>query len=122
MTNFDFLKSDPQFATFADVAVSAERIFHIDPSATILNCHRAMEFAVKWMYSVDKDLAMPYDTSLACLMNTEDFRDVIGIDLYRRMDFIRKSGNIAAYDTKKISVEQAKLCIENLYIFMDFVA
>ncbi|MCI8403771.1 MAG: DEAD/DEAH box helicase family protein [Clostridia bacterium] len=122
MTNFDFLKSDPQFAAFADVAILAERTFHLDPSTAALNCRRAMEFAVKWMYSVDKDLAMPYDTTLACLMNTEDFRDVVGIDLYRRMDFIRQSGNIAAHEDKKISVEQAKLCIENLYIFMDFVA
>ena len=30
MTNFDFLKSDPQFATFADVAISAEKILNID--------------------------------------------------------------------------------------------
>ena len=26
MTNFDFLKADPQFATFSDVAISAEKI------------------------------------------------------------------------------------------------
>ena len=53
MTNFDFLTSDPQFNTFAPVAVSAEKILHIDTSASILNCRRCMEFAVKWMYSVD---------------------------------------------------------------------
>ena len=56
MTNFDFLKSDPQFATFSDVAISAEKILNIDAAASVLNCRRAMEFAVKWMYSVDKDL------------------------------------------------------------------
>ena len=122
MTNFDFLKSDPQFSAFSDVAVSAERILNIDAAAAVLNCRRAMEFAVKWMYSIDKDLEMPYDTTLVCLMNTDDFRSIIDCDLHRRMDFIRKSGNIAAHGTKKISVEQAKLCIENLYIFMDFVA
>ena len=33
MTNFDFLKSDPQFATFADVAISAEKILNIDMAA-----------------------------------------------------------------------------------------
>ena len=56
MTNFDFLKSDLRFAAFADVAVSAEKILNIDISASVLNCRRAMEFAVKWMYSVDKAL------------------------------------------------------------------
>ena len=122
MTNFDFLKSDPQFATFSDVAISAEKILNIDMAASVLNCRRAMEFAVKWMYSVDKDLHMPYDTTLVALMGSEEFRDVVGADIYRRMDFIRKAGNIAAHGGKKISMEQAKLCLENLYYFLDYVA
>lgn len=122
MTNFDFLKSDPQFATFSDVAISAEKILNIDAAASVLNCRRAMEFAVKWMYSVDKDLEMPYDSTLVALMSTEEFRDVVGNDLIFRMTYIRKRGNEAAHSGNKISLEQAKLCIENLYIFMDFVA
>ena len=122
MTNFDFLKSDPQFATFSDVAISAEKILNIDVAASVLNCRRAMEFAVKWMYSVDKDLQMPYDTTLVTLMSSEEFRDVVGNDIYKRMDFIRKAGNIAAHSGKKISIDQAKLCIENLYYFLDYVA
>ena len=60
MTNFDIFTATPQFESFASVAISAERILHIDPSACVLNCRRAMEFAVKWMYSVDKALVMPY--------------------------------------------------------------
>ena len=46
-TNFDYLKTEPKFSTFADVAISAERIILIDPEACIINCRRAMEFAVK---------------------------------------------------------------------------
>ena len=49
MTNFDIFTATPQFESFASVAISAERILHIDPSACVLNCRRAMEFAVKWM-------------------------------------------------------------------------
>ena len=60
MTNFDFLLPTPDFSTFAPVAVSAEKLLHIDVDACVLNCRRAMEFAVKWMYSVDRDLVMPY--------------------------------------------------------------
>ena len=122
MTNFDFLTSDQQFNTFSGVAVSAERILHIDPSACVLNCRRAMEFAVKWMYSVDRALVMPYQDTLVSLMNTEDFRDIVGTDLWRRMDFIRRTGNNAAHSGKKITEEQAALCLENLYVFLDFVA
>ena len=122
MTNFDIFTSDPQFSSFASVAVSAERILHIDPSACVLNCRRAMEFAVKWMYSVDKALVMPYQDSLVSLMNTEDFRDIVGADIWRRMDLIRRMGNNAAHTGKKITEEQAALCLENLYILLDFVA
>lgn len=122
MTNFDIFSSIPQFDPFASVAVSAERILHIDPSACVLNCRRAMEFAVKWMYSVDKALVMPYQDTLVSLMNTEDFRDIVGTDLWRRMDFIRRTGNNAAHSGKKITEEQAALCLENLYVFLDFVA
>ena len=122
MTNFDTFLSTPQFSSFAPVAVSAERILHIDPSACVLNCRRAMEFAVKWMYSVDKALVMPYQDSLVSLMNTEDFRDIVGADIWRRMDFIRRIGNTAAHTGKKITEEQAALSLENLYAFLDFVA
>ena len=122
MTNFDTFLSAPQFSSFAPVAVSAERILHIDPSACVLNCRRAMEFAVKWMYSVDKTLVMPYQDSLVSLMNAEDFRDIVGADIWRRMDLIRRMGNNAAHNGKKITEEQAALCLENLYVFLDFVA
>ena len=122
MTNFDIFSAIPQFDPFASVAVSAERILHIDPSACVLNCRRAMEFAVKWMYSVDKALVMPYQDTLVSLMNTEDFRDIVGTDIWRRMDFIRRTGNTAAHTGRKITEEQAALCLENLYVFLDFVA
>ena len=122
MTNFDIFTHDPQFASFADVAVNAERILHIDAEACVLNCRRAMEFAVKWMYSVDRALVAPYQDTLVSLMNDGDFREIVGSNLWRRMDFIRKVGNSAAHGGKKVSREQAELCLENLYVFLDFVA
>ena len=122
MTNFDFLKATPDFDAFSDVAISAEQILHIDVDACVLNCRRAMEFAVKWMYSVDRDLVMPYQDTLVSLMNDEKFRDIVGIDIWRRMDFIRKLGNTAAHGGKKVTTEQAELCLENLFVFLDEVA
>ena len=49
MTNFDFLLSSPDFASFGEAAAAAEKIYSIDPAACIINCRRSMEFAVKWM-------------------------------------------------------------------------
>ena len=78
MTNFDPFLSDPQFAAFAPVAVAAEKIYAIDSAACALNCRRAMEFAVKWMYSVDSGLVTPYDDRLVSLMDIEDLRAIVG--------------------------------------------
>ena len=122
LTNFDYLKNDPQFSTFANVAISAEKIILIDPEASILNSRRAMEFAIKWMYSVDSGLEMPYQDNLQSLMNTEEFRQMIGPDLWKRMNYIRRSGNNAAHSNKKLGRDEAMLCLENLFIYLDYVA
>ena len=122
VTNFDFLKDIPQFAAFADVAVAAEKILMIDPEASVMNCRRAMEFAVKWMYSVDDMLVMPYQDKLVSLLNTEEFKGIVDADILRRMDFIRRVANQVAHTGRKLTLDQAKLCLENLYIFLDFVA
>ena len=123
MTNFDFLKKEPQFDSFADVAISAEKLLHIDREACVFNCRRAMEFAIKWMYSVDSSLVMPYQDTLASLMGTEEFRNLIdNTDLWNRMKLIRVRGNEVAHRGQKISYDVACLCLQNLYYFLDFVA
>ena len=122
MTNFDYLKDEPKFSGFADAAIAAEKILNIDTSACIMNCRRAMEAAVKWMYSVDGDLVMPYQDSLVILIGSEEFRDIVGEDIFRRIEFIRRAGNRAAHETKTVSYDEAELCLENLFIFFDFVA
>lgn len=122
ITNFDYLKQEPKFSRFADVAISAERIILMDPEASIINSRRAMEFAVKWMYSVDSDLEMPYQDNLQSLMNAEEYRDIVGPDLWKRMDYIRRCGNNVAHSNKKMGRDEAMLCLENLFIYLDFVA
>ena len=122
ITNFDYLKQEPKFSRFADVAISAEKIILMDPEASIINSRRAMEFAIKWMYSVDSDLEMPYQDNLQSLMNAEEYRDIVGPDLWKRMDYIRRCGNNVAHSNKKLGRDEAMLCLENLFIYLDFVA
>ena len=77
VTNFDYLKTESKFSAFADAAIAAEKIILMDPEASIINCRRAMEFAVKWMYSVDTELEMPYRDNLQSLMNAEEYRQIV---------------------------------------------
>ena len=122
ITNFDYLKKESKFSSFADAAISAEKIILMDPEASIMNCRRAMEFAIKWMYSVDKELDMPYQDNLQSLMSAEEYRQIVGSDLWKRMDYIRRCGNNVAHSNKKLGRDEAMLCLENLFIYLDFVA
>ena len=122
MTNFDFLKTDKNFSSFAETAIAAENVYHVDIALSVINCRRAMEFAIKWMYTVDRDLKMPYQDELVTLINTDEFKDIIGIDIYNRLNYVRKLGNTVNHNPKKISEDQAKLALKNLHVFMDFIA
>lgn len=122
MSNFSPYLSIPSFAAFAPIAESAEKILSIDPAACVLNCRRAMEAAVKWMYAVDGSLVMPWDDKLVTLINTEEFRGIVDDQLIFRLDFIRRMGNNAAHGGKVINREQAVLCLQNLFVFFDFLA
>ena len=122
MTNFDFLKKEKKFSAFADTAVTAETLFRIHIPSCVFNIRRATEFAVKWMYSEDSSLVMPYQDNLVTLINTVEFKDIVGNDLYRRLNFIRMVGNNSAHSSKTITPEQAQLALENLFYFLDFVA
>lgn len=122
MSNFSPYLSIPSFAAFAPIAESAEKILSIDPAACVLNCRRAMEAAVKWMYAVDGSLVAPWDDKLVTLINTEEFRGIVDEQLIFRLDFIRRMGNNAAHGGKVITREQAVLCLQNLFVFFDFLA
>lgn len=122
MSNFSPYLSIPSFAAFAPIAESAEKILSIDPAACVLNCRRAMEAAVKWMYAVDGSLVAPWDDKLVTLINTEEFRGIVDEQLIFRLDFIRRMGNNAAHGGKIITREQAVLCLQNLFVFFDFLA
>ena len=122
ITNFDYLKQEARFNSFSDVAVAAEKILKIDKESSVINCRRAMEFAIKWMYSVDQSLEMPYQDNLVSLMSTEDFHNLVDDALWKRLDLIRKIGNRAAHNGRKITEDEAILCLQNLFIFMDYVS
>lgn len=122
MTNFDFLKKDSQFHTFSDVAINAEKVFAIDFDSSAVNARRAMEFAVKWLYSVDSSLVIPTNPLLINLLSTYEFKKLLDKDMFTRLKFIQEVGNHAAHNPKKITKGQAFTSLLNLFIFLDFVA
>ena len=45
LTKFDFLRTDPQFVSFADTAIAAEQTYNISHVLSVLGCRQAMEIA-----------------------------------------------------------------------------
>ena len=121
MTNFDYYKKEKDFESFIDIAIVAEKSYQMDTNTCILNCRRAMEMAIKWMYSIDMELHMPYKDSLGTLMYDDTFRAILTDDIWNRLEFIRKEGNLAAHNEKPKSKNEAKLCLYNLFCFVDFL-
>ena len=55
--NFDFLKDqDGYYDLFADACIEAEKIFASSPAMCAVGCRKALELAVKWVYSADSSI------------------------------------------------------------------
>ncbi len=119
--NFEFLQKESQFKAFAKAAADAETCFSVSPLVCAVACRLALESAVKWVYSVDESLTKPWDDQLSTLIFTDDFRALLPPGLFPKINFIRKTGNIAAHGTGNISRNQALLALENLHSYLSFV-
>ncbi|GFI19861.1 hypothetical protein IMSAGC010_00414 [Lactobacillus johnsonii] len=121
MTNFDYLLEEPQFKDFVQIAIAAEKVAVIDPATSVIDCRRAMELAVKWMYSVDSDLKTPYQDKLVTLINTLDFKDIVDPNTWQGLELIRRLGNVAVHTNRKVSLDEAILCLKALFSFFDML-
>ena len=111
-----------QFAAF--VVVSVILLVFTRPWALKYMKPRLVKtnYAIKCIYSVETSLETPYQDNLHSLLNSEDFRDYVGNDLWRRLDYIRRKGNSVAHNNRRQGFDEAMLCLENLHIFMDFIS
>ena len=98
------------------------RVLPISASMCATASRTALEFAVKWVYSVDTSLVKPYDDKLVALISTEDFKDLIPSGMIAKLDYLRRVGNNATHNPKGVSRDQAVLALQNLHSFLDFVA
>ncbi|MGN1136198.1 MAG: hypothetical protein ACI4SF_08275 [Oscillospiraceae bacterium] len=56
MTNFEFLSDIPEYALFSKAAIEAEKVFSTSPAMCAVGCRKALELAVKWVYSADNTI------------------------------------------------------------------
>lgn len=126
MTNFDFLKNYSEFECFANIAIQAEELYPKYLDSSVASCHRALEASIKWMFSVDKMLVTwrnPETVTLSNLMHTYQFRELIGRDLFEKINFIRKKGNDVKHKLNiQITKGQCEVCLKNLFEFLDYIS
>ena len=121
MTNFDFLKNESQFAAFADACIEAENSISVIPALCALGVRKSAELAVKWLYSVDRSLRMPYKDNFSALVYNQSFLDTIDEDILDRLKFIIKLGNFSAHTSTKVTYKEAVLSLANLFDFVVFI-
>ena len=121
MANFDFLKNIVEYKVFADAAIEAERVFHSSPSMCAIGCRKALELAVKWVYTADTSMILPYKDNLQSLLHAKSFKDELPETLWRELQPIVKMGNLAVHSDTKILPRTAIISLQALFNFIEWI-
>ncbi|QTL97778.1 DUF4145 domain-containing protein [Iocasia frigidifontis] len=120
-SNFAFLKKHKMYNVFSGACIEAEKSLVISYATTAILTRRALELAIKWLYSFDEDLTVPYQVNLSSLIHDHTFRAVIDTRLFPMLRYIQKLGNKAVHTNKAITREQAVLALKNLFEFISWI-
>lgn len=119
--NFDFLKGKKEFESFTSACLEAEKGIIVSPANCAILSRRALELAVKWVYSFDNCLKVPYQDNLSSLIHEPSFREVVDEDLFPLIKYIIKLGNVAVHTNSGIKREEAILSLHNLHQFVSWI-
>lgn len=118
MANFTFLEDRSQYQLVAPAAIEAEKVFATSPAICAIGARKALELAVKWVYSADPTVQMPYRDNLQSLVHEDSFRFLMDNDLWRDLQFVIRLGNMAVHTDRAVSSSDA---VFSLHILFDFI-
>ena len=121
MSNFAFLKSTNEYALFAPAAIEAERVYSSAPAMCAVGCRKALELAVKWVYSADNTMRMPYKDNLQSLIHEPSFRFAMDYNTWGKLPFIIKLGNLAVHTEKSVQKSDALASLKGLFEFIQWI-
>ena len=122
MSNFDFILKNEIFKTFAQASIEAERSIAVTNVSCTIMCRRALELAVKWLYANDEELTMPYQDNLSSLIYDINFKNMVDENVFKEITYIIKLGNFSVHSNKKVSREEAVICLKYLFDFMNWIS
>lgn len=121
MSNFSFLQSIPEYAMFAPAAAEAERVYAASPAMCAVGCRKALELAVKWVYTADSTMQMPYKDNLQSLLHEPSFRFAVDRATWGKLPFLVKLGNLAVHTERAVQPGDALLSLRALFEFIQWV-
>ena len=120
-SNFEHLVGKENYDFFAVQAVEAERAMEISPGNCAIMARRALELAVKYVYTYDADLKMPYNDQISSLIHEDSFQRIIDPRLFFMLKYVIRLGNNAVHTNKRITRADAILSLKNLFEFCDWI-
>jgi type I restriction enzyme R subunit len=119
--NFDFLKGQTKYQLFANACMEAERVLATSPAMSAVGSRKAFELAVKWVYSADNTIIIPYKDNLQSLIHEPSFRFALNHQTWEKLPYIIKLGNLAVHTEKAISKSDAILSLSSLFEFIQWI-
>ncbi|MCR5834268.1 MAG: dihydroorotate dehydrogenase [Selenomonadaceae bacterium] len=120
MNNFAFLAAKSDYRQFSKDCIDAEAAFKNSYDSCVKLVRTAVDAAVKWIYSADKNFYCDSD-KLSDMINAEKFRRAIGESLFEKINYCRKSGNAAIHNEQEFSAQEAEKCLRNLFDFVQWL-
>lgn len=121
MGNFEFLKGKKNFESFSNACIEAEKSILVSPATTAILSRRALELAVKWLYSFDSDLVVPYQDNISSLIHGNSFVDLIDYKMLQLIKYVIRLGNVAVHTSANIKRDEAVLSLHNLHEFVSWI-
>ena len=122
MTNFNFLKENEDFEAFADSCCEAEKVLSASPAMCAVGCRKALEIAVKWVYTADTAMSEPYQDTLSARLYEPTFRKALASEsLWQRVGMLMKLGNLAVHTRRTIRRTDALSSLMSLFEFVEWI-
>lgn len=121
MTNFGFLAKINEYKMFSAAAMEAEKVYATSPAMCAVGCRKALELAVKWVYSADNTITMPYKDNLQSLIHEPSFRFALDSQTWGKLPFIIRLGNLSVHTERAVNNADALLSLESLFEFIEWV-
>ncbi len=119
--NFSFLSQQTEYALFSPACIEAEKIYSSAPAMCAVGCRKALELAVKWVYSADKSMTMPYKDNLQSLIHEPSFRFAVDYNTWGKLPFIVKLGNLAVHTERSVQAGDALASLRGLFEFVQWI-